>query len=171
MMPDILNKLIPNPMTVLVQLAATFIIYLIYKKFLHQPVVDYLDARAKEMKEAEGYADKVEQDAKKRQEQLKAEHKKALENVERLRAQTIKDIDSEREKLLNNAHAESDRILQRASEQIDASREAMIKEVEDHALDLAISITKRTLQDVDVNEEETFKSLEAEMDRVLDESR
>lgn len=166
-MPDILDKLVPNLQTMLVQLVATFIIYLIYRKFLHEPVVNYLDSRADKMREAEIYAEKVEEEAKARQEELKAEHKKALENVERLREQTLKEIAEEREHLLEKARSESDRIIERANEQIEASRDSMMEEVEEHAIDLAANITKRALQGMNVSEEDSLKSLEAEMNRVM----
>lgn len=54
---DILEKLIPNILTMITQLAATGVIFIMYKKYLHSPVMDYLDAREeareKELQEAE----------------------------------------------------------------------------------------------------------------------
>ena len=45
----IAEKLIPNLLTMAAQLCATGVIYLLYMKFLQEPVSKYLDARAEKM--------------------------------------------------------------------------------------------------------------------------
>ena len=46
---DIVEQLIPNPMTMLVQLCSTLVLFLLMKKFLWKSVKNFLDVRADKM--------------------------------------------------------------------------------------------------------------------------
>jgi F-type H+-transporting ATPase subunit b len=43
---DISEQLFPNLITILVQLCATGVIFIMYKKYLHQIVLDFIDKKA-----------------------------------------------------------------------------------------------------------------------------
>ena len=46
---DVLGQLIPNPVTMLVQLCSTLILFLLMKKFLWSSVKNFLDVRSEKM--------------------------------------------------------------------------------------------------------------------------
>lgn len=166
-MVDILDKLMPNLQTLITQLIATGIIFLIYRKFLHQPVLNFLDKQKEGLREAELHIEAVEEEAKKREEALKKEREEAVASFERMRKVSRQEISDEREKMLAEARAESERITAQANERIEQAREEMVKEIEEYALQLAVSVNKRVLSDIDVSEEATLSSLQKEMDRVI----
>ena len=48
---DIVEQLIPNPLTMLVQLCSTLVLFLLMKKYLWSSVKEYLKKRAEKMQE------------------------------------------------------------------------------------------------------------------------
>lgn len=170
-MVDIFSKLMPNLQTLITQLIATGIIFLVYRKFLHQPVLNFLDKQADDLREAERHVETIENEAREREEALNKEREEAIESLERMRKNSRQEISEEREKMLEQARAESERITAEANERIEKTREEMMKEVEDYALELAVSVNRRVLSDMDVSEEATLSSLQKEMDRVINDGK
>lgn len=170
-MVDIFSKLMPNLQTLITQLIATGIIFLVYRKFLHQPVLNFLDKQADDLREAERHVEAIENEAREREEALNKEREEAIESLERMRKNSRQEISEEREKMLEQARAESERITAEANERIEKTREEMMKEVEDYALELAVSVNRRVLSDMDVSEEATLSSLQKEMDRVINDGK
>ena len=60
---DITGQLIPNLLTVLVQLCSTLVLFLLAKKFLWKSVKNWLDARADKMQSDLETSEKAKQDA------------------------------------------------------------------------------------------------------------
>ena len=156
-MVDIAEKLFPNLLTLFTQLAATGIIYFLYRKYVHQFVLNFLDKQAAELDKAQNYASVVEEGAAENAKRLEAEHQ---EKVEQLR----------KSQLAMRKMAEKDAMLAEARNDLAKERQQMIQEVEAHVLDLAISITERTLENYSYNEEEVFQVLETELEQMQHET-
>ncbi|MEE1412007.1 MAG: ATP synthase F0 subunit B, partial [Bulleidia sp.] len=60
---DIVEQLIPNPMTMLVQLCSTLVLFLLMKKFLWKSVKNFLDVRADKMQSDLAESEQAKQDA------------------------------------------------------------------------------------------------------------
>ena len=169
-MVDIAEKLFPNLLTLLTQLAATGIIYLLYKKYVHEHVMAYLDKQAAELSAAQNYAKEVEEEAAKKSNALDADYEKRTEQLRRSEELMRKEAQQEREEIIKRAEEEKEVILRSARIEIDKDREALLREVERHVLDLAVNVTERTLESYSYDEEELFKVLESEMEQMSHET-
>ncbi len=165
-MVDIAEKLFPNLLTFLTQLAATGIIYLLYRKFVHEHVMNYLDKQADELSTAQNYAKEVEEEATAKSRELDAEYEKRIEQLRRSEEMMRKEAQQERAAIIRRAEEEREVLLQNAQIEIEKDREALLREVEKHVLDLAVNVTERTLESYSYDDEELFKVLESEMEQM-----
>lgn len=169
-MVDIAEKLFPNLLTFLTQLAATGIIYLLYRKFVHEHVMNYLDKQAAELSTAQNYAKEVEEEATAKSRELDAEYEKRIEQLRRSEEMMRKEAQQERAAIIRRAEEEREVLLQNAQIEIEKDREALLREVEKHVLDLAVNVTERTLESYSYDDEELFKVLETEMEQMSHET-
>ena len=169
-MVDIAEKLFPNLLTFLTQLAATGIIYLLYRKFVHEHVMNYLDKQADELSTAQNYAKEVEEEATAKSRELDAEYEKRIEQLRRSEEMMRKEAQQERAAIIRRAEEEREVLLQNAQIEIEKDREALLREVEKHVLDLAVNVTERTLESYSYDGEELFKVLESEMEQMSHET-
>ena len=169
-MVDIAEKLFPNLLTFLTQLAATGIIYLLYRKFVHEHVMNYLDKQADELSTAQNYAKEVEEEATAKSRELDAEYEKRIEQLRRSEEMMRKEAQQERAAIIRRAEEEREVLLQNAHIEIEKDREALLREVEKHVLDLAVNVTERTLESYSYDDEELFKVLESEMEQMSHET-
>ena len=169
-MVDIAEKLFPNLLTLITQLAATGIIYFLYRKYVHQHVLNFLDQQAAELDKAQNYAKVVEEGAAENAQRLEAEHQEKVEQLRKSQLAMRKMAEKEKEAIMQQAEAERDAMLAEARNDLAKEKQQMIQEVEAHVLDLAISITERTLQNYSYNEEEVFQVLETELEQMQHET-
>lgn len=169
-MVDIADKLFPNIMTILVQLAATGVIYLLYRRFVHEHVMNYLDNQAAELNRAQLYAEEVEEEAEEKSQTLEAEHEQKAEQLRKQQEMMRREAQEEKEMILKRAEAEKDSMLEQAQHQIDKDRVALFTEVEEHVLELAVDVTEKTLDKYSYNEEEIFQALESELEQMNNET-
>lgn len=169
-MVDIAEKLFPNLLTFLTQLAATGIIYLLYRKFVHEHVMNYLDKQADELSTAQNYAKEVEEEATAKSRELDAEYEKRIEQLRRSEEMMRKEAQQERAAIIRRAEEEREVLLQNAQIEIEKDREALLREVEKHVLDLAVNVTEKTLESYSYDDEELFKVLESEMEQMSHET-
>ena len=169
-MVDIAEKLFPNLLTFLTQLAATGIIYLLYRKFVHEHVMNYLDKQADELSTAQNHAKEVEEEATAKSRELDAEYEKRIEQLRRSEEMMRKEAQQERAAIIRRAEEEREVLLQNAQIEIEKDREALLREVEKHVLDLAVNVTERTLESYSYDDEELFKVLESEMEQMSHET-
>lgn len=163
---DIADKLFPNILTLLAQLGATGVIYLLYRKYLHQPVMNYLDSQAEELDKAQKFADDVEQEAQIKAEELEVEHQEKLDALRRSEEAMRREAEQERENILQRAENQSQRIMEQTETEIEKQRMEMLREVEDHVLELAADVTARTLENYPYDEDEMYDSLEVELEQM-----
>lgn len=167
---DIADKLFPNILTLLAQLAATGVIYMLYRKYLHEPVMSYLDKQAEELNEAQGFAKTVEQDALAKEKQLEAEHQEKLEALRRSQQAMKREAELEREKVLKQAQEQRRQIMEQTELEIEKKKIALLKEVEDYVLELAVDVSTRTLENYSYDEDELYHSLEVELEQMNNET-
>lgn len=169
-MVDIAEKLFPNLLTFLTQLAATGIIYLLYRKYVHEHVMNYLDKQADELSKAQNYAKEVEEEATVKSKELDAEYETRIEQLRRSEEMMRKEAQQERAAIIRRAEEEREHLLRNAHIEIEKDREALLREVEKHVLDLAVNVTERTLESYSYDDEELFKVLESEMEQMSHET-
>ena len=169
-MLDIADKLFPNLLTLLTQLAATGVLYLVYRKYLHQPVMNYLDRQAEELNEAQNYAKSVEEEAQVKTQALEKEHEEKVEQLRRAQQAMEAEAERERDKILEQATYEKELMLEQAQNEIEIQRAELIAEVEDYLLDVALNLTERTLENYEYDEAEVYQSLEVELEQMNNET-
>lgn len=167
---DIADKLFPNLLTLFAQLSATGIIYLLYRKYLHEPVMSYLDAQSEELDKAQHLAEEIEQEALAKEKELVDEHQRSIEALERSREAMRRQVEKEREEILKQAELRSQLMIEQAEFEIEKQKVTMINEVEKHVLDIAANIAERTLENYSYSEEDVLQSLEAELEQITNET-
>ena len=169
-MIDIADKLFPNLLTFFTQLAATGIIYLLYRKYLHEPVMDYLETQAEKLNEAHIFAEQVEEEAEVKSKELEEEHRQQVDRLKRTQEAMETEAKRERDRILEAATHEKELMLEQAQNEIEIQRAELITEVEDYLLQVALQLTERTLENYDYDETEIYHSLEVELEQMNNET-
>lgn len=169
-MIDIADKLFPNILTLLTQLGATGVIYLLYRKYLHEPVMNYLDKQAEELDKAQHLADDVEAQAKAKEQELEFEYQRNIETLQRSQQALKREAEKERNEILKQAEERSQLLMEQTDVEIEKNKKAMLDELEDYILEMAVSVAERTLENYSYDEEEVFNSLEAELEQMNNET-
>lgn len=167
---DIADKLFPNLLTLLTQLSATGVIYVLYRKYLHEPVMAYLDTQAEELDKAQGLADEVEREAREKEQELELAYQRNIETLARSEKALKIESQRERDEILKLAEERSKLIMEQTELEIEKQRTAMLMELEDYVLETAVSVAERTLENYAYDEAEIYKSLEAELEQMHNET-
>lgn len=161
---DVVSKLFPNILTMITQLLATFIIFILYKKFLHEPVLAYLDKRqaivADELASAKG----LNEEAQARKAASEAEYAQFHQELNALKTQMVDDAKKERDAIIASAQVEVDKLRAANMRALESERAALYAEVEDYIFDVASLVNKRVLEDITFNEADMLKALAKEID-------
>lgn len=165
---DIAGKLIPNIFVMAAQLCSTLVIYFIYKKYLHGPVMNYLDARALQMetnlKDAASNKEasvKLLEEAKETQRSL-IQKSKVLEEQMRLSAM------KERQEIIDSAQDEIQAQKDRNQAQLEDERQALLKEQNQYILDMALLLNEKVLLKQEFNHDAALSDLESAMEHLHD---
>jgi F-type H+-transporting ATPase subunit b len=140
------GALFPNIYTLLTQWGATLILYLVFKKYLYTPVVKFLDKRQVRMQEDL-------EDAKKEREMAQAQHQKAQETYQQAVQTGQQMVDESRKQaetiksdIVKEAKAQADHKIGMAQSQIDGERKAMLQDVQNEIVEVALAATHRLLE-------------------------
>ena len=124
---DIVEQLIPNPMTMLVQLCSTLVLFLLMKKFLWKSVKNFLDVRADKMQSDLAESEQAKQDAL-------TDRQKALEELQGASARGEKIVEA----AVKQAKDEKESILLEAGKQAEkASRDSLLEKQEEYLAELS----------------------------------
>lgn len=165
-MVDIAAKLFPNVVTILSQLCATYIIYRLYRKYIHQSVLNYLDAREQAMTEASETAEFVKKEAELNKEKLAQERKQMLREVDEVKSALMKEANDSYASRLDEANRVMEQEEKSFRQSLEVQKQEMVKDVEEHAVDLAYELSKKTLNEFDMSEEMMLKRLEESIGKV-----
>lgn len=161
---DIANKLFPNIVTVAVQLLATGVIYLLYKKFLHEPVHAYLTKRAELIDSELSEAEALRSSAKHKNEQAVIEYQEAMERIKANENQMIQEAQAQKKAIIASAQTEIDRREAQLEQDYQEERTALYREVQQHVLEVAVDVNRKVLQDMTIDDSQMVDALEKEMD-------
>lgn len=142
---DILGQLVPNPITMVVQLCSTLVLFLLMKKFLWPSVQNYIGKRTEKMQsdiaESEALKKEAEIDRKKANDELQLASKKSEEII----ASAVKEAKSEKETILLEANKQAQDELLKAKEKIEKDRLEMVQSMHDEMVDIALSATEKLI--------------------------
>ena len=144
---DVLGQMIPNPLTMLVQLCSTLILFLLMKKFLWKSVQDFLGKRSEKMQEDLAVYEKAKKDAledrKKAGEQLAEVSKKSEEIVNA----AVNQAKTEKELIIAQANREAANTRKKAHEQIEAERQSMYDSMKKEMVEVALAAAGKLIGD------------------------
>lgn len=136
---DIVEQLVPNPMTMLVQLCSTLVLFLLMKHFLWPSIKRFLDARANKMQEDIAAGEAAKQSALEDRMQAKEELKAASKKSEDIVNAAVQQAKEEKSAILAQANAEAGAVRKKAEEQIEADRNRMYASMQKEIVDVAFA--------------------------------
>lgn len=162
---DIVSKLFPNVLTMLTQLAATAVIYVLYKKFLHQPVLQYLDARSALVADELNSAQNLKDEALEIKAQSEAEYKDLYAEIAVTKERLVADAHKEHQRLLEESKIEIAQMREQSAKAIESERKQMYDELYANLLDVATTINERVLRDTNFDENDMLNALQKEIEQ------
>ena len=143
---DILGQLIPNPLTMIVQLCATAVLVFLMYKLAYKPVKNILDKRSEYEQSRLTDAD----DLKKKYEDLHAEAEKEVNDAKVKAKQIVAEAQDEGNRVKNNLIDEgkqkSQQIIDEAQNNITLQKNKMLDEMHGEIVDVALSAAEKILQ-------------------------
>lgn len=143
---DVATQLFPNPLSILTQLLATFIIFMVAKKYLFKEARKFLQARQDKMQENLQQAEAKHLEAN----QILAEAKQDLAKIQgdakHLKQEAKVEALELKEKLIQEAKSEADAIVLKAREKVEREKQAAFKDIEKHIVDVAINASGKLLE-------------------------
>lgn len=162
-MPDIAGKLFPNLVTVITQLVATGIIYLMYKKFLHNAVLNYLNKREEFMLAEVQAATIQREEAEALKEQQTEDYKEAKAQLEVVKAEMLKTAQEQRDDIVKAGQVEVERRKLELELELESEKKRMVSEIEDYVLNVAIEVNRKVLSGIKIDQKDMIDNLEKEI--------
>ena len=148
---DIVEQLIPNPMTMLVQLCSTLVLFLLMKKFLWKSVKNFLDVRADKMQSDLAESEQAKQDALTDRQKALEELQGASARGEKIVEAAVKQAKDEKESILLEAGKQADALRKKAQEQIESDRQQMYDGMSKEMVEVAMSAVEKLVGSKDTS--------------------
>ena len=149
---DIVEQLIPNPMTMLVQLCSTLVLFLLMKKFLWKSVKNFLDVRADKMQSDLAESEQAKQDALTDRPKALEELQGASARGEKIVEAAVKQAKDEKESILLEAGKQADALRKKAQEQIESDRQQMYDGMSKEMVEVAMSAVEKLVGSKDTSD-------------------
>ena len=143
---DILGQLIPNPLTMIVQLCATAVLVFLMYKLAYKPIKRIMDTRSEYEQSRLTDADKL----KKEYEDLHAKAEKEISDAKTKAKQIVSDAQDEgnrvKTNLIDEGKQKSQQIIDDAQNNIALQKNKMLDEMHGEIVDVALSAAEKILQ-------------------------
>ena len=143
---DILGQLIPNPLTMIVQLCATAVLVFLMYKLAYKPIKAIMDTRSEYEQSRLTDADKL----KKEYEDLHAKAEKEINDAKTKAKQIVTEAQDEgnrvKTNLIDEGKAKSQQIIDDAQNNIALQKNKMLDEMHGEIVDVALSAAEKILQ-------------------------
>ncbi len=149
---DMVEQLIPNPMTMLVQLCSTLVLFLLMKKFLWKSVKNFLDVRADKMQSDLAESEQAKQDALTDRQKALEELQGASARGEKIVEAAVKQAKDEKESILLEAGKQADALRKKAQEQIESDRQQMYDGMSKEMVEVAMSAVEKLVGSKDTSD-------------------
>ena len=165
---DIASKLIPDIMTMFAQLCATGVIVFFYTKYLHEPVMKYLDARADKMATDLSAAAQNKLESQQLLDEAKATQRELMSKSKLLEEQMRLSAMKERQEIIDSAQDEIQAQRARNQAMLQEERETLLKEQNKNVLDLALLLNEKVLLKQEFNHDGAIDDLASALDAIHD---
>lgn len=142
---DIIGQLIPNPLTMIVQLCSTLVLFLLAKKYLWKSVKNFLDQRAEKMQSDLEECEQTKQEAFADRQKALEQLNEASDKAEQIVNAAVRQAKEEKAGILAQADKEADAARKRAHDQIEAERQAMYDDMKREMVEVALSAAGKLL--------------------------
>ena len=142
---DIVGQLVPNPLTMIVQLCSTLVLFLLMKKYLWSSVKEFLAKRGEKMQEDLTAGEQARLAAESDREAAALQLKNAGSRSEEIVAAAVKEAGSRKETILAEANKEADMVRKKAREQMQAERDAMYSDMQREMVEVAMAAAGKLL--------------------------
>ena len=146
---DIVGQLVPNPITMLVQLCSTLILFLMMKKFLWASIKDFLKARGDKMQEDLAAGEEARAAAETDRQAAAVQLKNAGSKSEEIVSAAVKEAGARKDEILAEANREAEQVKSKAREQMVAEREAMYSDIQKQMVEVALTAAGKLLSKED----------------------
>jgi len=144
---DVLENLMPNVLTVVTQLCATMVMFLLLKKFAWEPVKKIMNTRAAYEQQRLEEAEKLKQENL----ELRAQMDKQLADASRKAQETIQNAQLEgqrmKENLVSEGRERSKQLIDEAEHSIELERAKMLDEMHEEIVDVALGAAEKMLSE------------------------
>ena len=144
----------------------TFLILLVVlKKIAWKPILDALESREKEIKDALNAAEKAREEAEK----VSSDYEQSMKDAQIKSQKIISDSKLAAEKVKSEiektATVKAELMIENAKEQINSEKENAIKDIRDIAIDLSIDIASKVIEK-NIDSEENKRLIEEAMNNI-----
>ena len=144
---DVLENLMPNVLTVVTQLCATLVMFLLLKKFAWEPVKKIMATRSAYEQERLEEAERLKQENL----ELRAQMDKQLADASRKAQETIQNAQLEGQRMKDNLVSEgrerSKQLIDEAEHSIELERAKMLDEMHEEIVDVALGAAEKMLSE------------------------
>lgn len=144
---EIMGKLFPNPLTMLIQLAATGVLFYWFRRLLWGPTKKYLATRAELADRQLREAEESKNNASLLHEQAKTQLYEAAKEAHSLVERGKEEGTRVREQLSKDGKHEADLKLQAALREISYQRQQMEDSIQNEIVDVALLAAKKLIED------------------------
>lgn len=144
---DIISKLVPNPLTMVVQLCSTLVLFLLIRIFLWKPIQNFFAVRENKLQEDITAGETARKDAEADREKAREQLNTAAGKADEIVNTAVEEARSEKDTILAQAQKEADGVRQKAHEQIEQERSAMMDSVKEDMVDIAMTAAKKLIGD------------------------
>jgi F-type H+-transporting ATPase subunit b len=143
---DIVEQLIPNVLTVLAQLSATTILFVLMYKLLWKPVQQILDTRSKYEQSRLIEADKLKDENEKLNQQAHQYIDDAKKQAQETLLKAQQEASQIKNDLIEQGKQRSEQIVEEATNNMNLQKEKMLEDMHRQMVDVALSATEKMLK-------------------------
>lgn len=144
---DIIGQLVPNPLTMLVQLCSTLVLFLLMKKFLWKSVKEFMNVRSEKMQNDLTVSENAREEALADRDLAKEQLQQASSRSEEIVNLAVKEAKTEKENILAQADREAELKRRKASEQIEVERQEMYQSMQREMVEVALAAAGKLLEE------------------------
>jgi len=135
---DIIGQLIPNALTMCVQLCSTLVLFLLVKKFLWKPIQNFFAVRQDKMQADLHASEQAREEALLDRAKASEELKEASNKADQIVSAAVKEAKVQKDSILAQANKEADDTKKKAHDQIEADRIAMYEDLKSEMVNIAM---------------------------------
>lgn len=144
---DIVEQLVPNPITMVVQLLSTLVLFLVARHFLWPSVKKFMEVRSDKMQEDLTKSEEAKALALEDRNNAKLELQNASKRSEDIVNAAVKEARDEKENILAQADKEATTLRKKAEEQIAAERQEMYQSVQKEMVEVALLAAEKLIRE------------------------